>query len=141
MANLNESYEKGLRTYRAQRGTDFELKKSPHDPASIDDIAKLSISRCYGDVWSRPGLDMRTRAFITISLLAALGADDQLRNHIVGAHKAGITKDEIVEWLLHVNSYLGTPKGVMSLAIARQAWKQLAEEPAAGGATAAKAGA
>lgn len=140
MANLNESYEEGLRTYRAQRGVDFELKRTPYDPASIDDIAKLSISRCYGDVWSRPGLDMRTRAFITISLLAALGADDQLRNHVVGAHKVGITKDEIVEWLLHINSYLGTPKGATSLAIARQAWKQLADEPLAGAAAAEKVG-
>lgn len=127
MSKLNESYEEGLRVYHAQRGVDFELKRTPFDPDSIDDIAKLSISRCYGDVWSRPGLDMRTRAFITISLLAALGADDQLRNHIVGAHKVGITKDEIVEWLLHINSYLGTPKGAQSLAISRQAWKQLAD--------------
>jgi len=126
MPNLNASYELGLQTYKAQRGKDYVLKRLPYDPASIDDIAKLSISRCYGDVWSRPGLDMRTRALITMSFLIAIGADEQLKNHIQGAHQAGVTKDEIVEWLLHVSSYLGTPKSVMALKIAREVWKEMA---------------
>ena len=127
MSDLNHNYEEGLKAYRKQRGTDYVLKRFPYDPSSVEDIAKLSITRCYGDVWSRPGLDLRTRALITISFLICLGADEQLKNHLHGAHKAGVTKDEIVEWLLHVNSYIGTPKGVMALKIAREVWKEMAE--------------
>ena len=128
MSDLTASYELGCAVYKKQRGKDYVLKSFPSDPPSVDEIAKLAISRCYGDVWSRPGLDMRTRAFITITVLATIGALDQLKNHILGAHDLGITKDEIVEWLVHLNSYIGTPKATIALSTARAAWKDMAEK-------------
>ncbi len=128
MSGLTENFELGCEIYKKQRGKDFALKRFPTDPASIDDIAKLSISRCYGDVWARSGLDMRSRAFITISILATIGALDQLRNHIEGAHALGITKDEIVEWLIQLNSYIGTPKAAIALGTAREAWKDMGQK-------------
>ena len=70
----------------------------------MKDLVFLGMDRTYGDSWGRPGLDMRTKSFICMTLTAALGCEDQLRSHIVAAHHTGITKDEMVEWLIHLTT-------------------------------------
>ena len=67
---------------------------------------------CFGDVWQRDGLDARTRSMLTLAVLAALGKTPQLRNHVHGAIKNGVTQDEIREILLHVMVYAGVPAAV-----------------------------
>lgn len=61
----------------------------------------------YGEIWARPGLDLRTRAFITVATLTALGYEKQLYRHINSALNLGITPEEIHETLLHATSYCG----------------------------------
>ncbi|NBR88183.1 MAG: hypothetical protein EBT61_22315, partial [Verrucomicrobia bacterium] len=106
---------------------DYVAKSSPHDPAVMKDLVFLGMDRTYGDSWARPGLDMRTKSFICMTLTAALGCEDQLRSHIVAAHHTGITKDEMVEWLIHLNGYMGTPMTNVALKNVRAVWKDMAE--------------
>jgi 4-carboxymuconolactone decarboxylase len=72
------------------------------------------------EVWSRPSLDLRTRSFLTMAALTALGQLDQLYRHINIALNVGITADEIHETLLHVGVYAGLPAWQNALPVARE---------------------
>jgi 4-carboxymuconolactone decarboxylase len=63
----------------------------------------------WGDIWSRPGLDLRTRSLLTVALLAALGRTDELGMHLRGARRNGVSLDELAEVLLHTGVYAGLP--------------------------------
>ena len=63
----------------------------------------------WGDVWAREGLDRRTRSCVTLAVLAALRAHDELAMHVRAARRNGVTADEIGEVLLHTAVYAGVP--------------------------------
>ena len=133
MPDQSERRQVGLDAYLKHTGQDFAVKSSPYDPPSIKDFAFLGFDRTYGDSWSREGLDLRTKSFICMTMTATLGCEDQLFAHIKAAHNVGVTKDEIVEWLIHLNGYVGTPRTAVALSVARRVWAQMAataENPA-----------
>lgn len=66
---------------------------------------------CFGEVWSRPLLSPKLRSMLTIAILAGQSRPNQLRNHVRGAIKNGVTKDEIREILLHTTLYVGLAAG------------------------------
>jgi len=72
----------------------------------------------WGEVWARPGLDRRTRSCLTIALLTALGAENELPMHLQAGLRNGLTPDEIREIIIHAGLYAGIPKanGAMKLA-------------------------
>lgn len=72
----------------------------------------------WGEIWSRPGLDRRSRSAVTVGLLAALGRSDELKFHIEAALGNGLTRDEIAEVLLHCALYCGMPTGRAAFAVA-----------------------
>jgi 3-oxoadipate enol-lactonase/4-carboxymuconolactone decarboxylase len=74
----------------------------------------------WGDVWSRPGLDRRTRSAVTLTALIALGRDHELAMHVRAALRNGLTRDEIGEVLLHSAIYCGVPAANRAFAIAQQ---------------------
>jgi 4-carboxymuconolactone decarboxylase len=121
-------HKRAMKAYKQYGGKKYVLKSTPHDPRSINDIALLGVDRCYGDSWNRKGLDMKTKALITISMLATLGIEPELKTHIRHAHHQGVTKDQLVDWLIHVNSYIGTPRAVAALRVAREVWAEMAAE-------------
>lgn len=75
----------------------------------------------WGDVWTRPGLDRRTRSAVTLALLAALGRTDELAVHVAGAVRNGLSPDEIGEILLHTAVYAGVPAARTALLVADRA--------------------
>jgi len=72
----------------------------------------------FGDIWTRPGLPVRDRSMITVAVLAALGQPDELRSHLAGALSAGVSREEIVEILMHVSIYAGVPAAGSALRVA-----------------------
>ena len=74
----------------------------------------------WGDVWTRPGLDRRTRCAITLAVLAALGHDDELAMHVRAARRNGLSDDEIAEVLLHTGVYAGVPAANSAFAVAQR---------------------
>ena len=74
----------------------------------------------WGDVWSRPGLDRRSRSMLTLALLTALGHEAELGLHVRAAVTNGLTPDEIGEVLLHTAVYAGVPATNSALAVAQQ---------------------
>ena len=66
----------------------------------------------WGDVWQRPGLDLKTRSLITVAMLTALGKQQELKGHVRGALNNRATAQEIQEVLLHAAVYCGVPTAV-----------------------------
>ncbi|HEX2133028.1 MAG TPA: 4-carboxymuconolactone decarboxylase [Actinophytocola sp.] len=74
----------------------------------------------WGAVWTRPGLDRRTRSAITLTALTALRSFEELPMHVRAAVRNGLTPAEISEILLHTAVYAGVPAANTAFAIARQ---------------------
>jgi len=83
---------------------------------------------CFGEVWSRPTLDRKTRSMLTLALLTALGKQNQLRVHVRGAIQNGVSKEEIREVLMHSMIYAGLPAAVDSFATTTEVLKQMGLE-------------
>ncbi len=71
-----------------------------------------------GEVWSRPGLDINSRSFCTMSVLTALGRTEELKVHMGVALDLGITKDQLEEMLVHLTVYCGYPAVMMASRVA-----------------------
>jgi 4-carboxymuconolactone decarboxylase len=67
---------------------------------------------CFGEIWSRPEIDRKTRSMLTLAVLTALGKPNQLKVHVQGALSNGVSRQEIREVLLHTMIYAGVPAGV-----------------------------
>jgi len=112
---MTERYQKGLETLgkiNSQAGERILNLLKDISP----DMARLVIEFPYGDIYSRPGLDIKTRELITIASLTTLGyAKDQLKAHVHNALNAGCTKDEIVEVIMQMSIYAGFPAALNAL--------------------------
>jgi len=76
-------------------------------------------------LWTRPGMDRRTRSIVNLAMLGALNRPHELKLHVKGALKNGLTKDEIKEILLQVAVYCGVPAGIDAFRNAREAFKEV----------------
>jgi 4-carboxymuconolactone decarboxylase len=74
----------------------------------------------WGSVWTREGLDRRTRSAVTLSVLTALGRENEIEMHVRGALRNGLSPDEIAEVLLHTAIYAGVPAANAAFAIAQR---------------------
>ena len=81
----------------------------------------------WGGVWTREGLDRRTRSMITLSVLTALGRENEIALHVRGALRNGLTPEEIAEVFIHTSVYAGVPAANAAFAIAQRV---IAEEVA-----------
>jgi len=80
----------------------------------------------FGDVYSRPGLDLRSRLLVTLSAVATLGyAQPQLKAHIRNALNIGITREEIAEVFIQLSVYAGFPAALNALASAKEVFRQM----------------
>jgi 4-carboxymuconolactone decarboxylase len=88
----------------------------------------------WGDVWTRPGLDRRTRSVATLSALVALKAENEIPMHVRAAIRHGLSPEEIAEVLLHTAVYAGLPAANAAFAVAQRTLREdglLPPEPAA----------
>jgi 4-carboxymuconolactone decarboxylase len=74
----------------------------------------------WGEVWSRPGLDRRTRSAVTLGMLVALRCEDELAMHVRAALRNGLRPEEIGEVLLHAAVYAGVPAANAAFAVAQR---------------------
>jgi 4-carboxymuconolactone decarboxylase len=87
---------------------------------------------CWGDVWSRPGLDRRTRSLLNLVMLTALNRSHEFAVHVRGAVRNGCTEEEIQEALLQAAAYCGAPAALESFRVAERVLAELYETTAAG---------
>lgn len=93
------------------------------------DLGRFAVEFGYGDVMSRPGLDLRTRELVNIGTLGAMGnCATQLENHIRGALNLGINKSEIVEVILQLAVFVGFPMAFNAMAALKRVLAQCHKE-------------
>lgn len=117
-------YETGRRTLEQITGTSgTQVIQSLQDIAP--DLADWIIEFAYGDVFSRPGLDLRSRELVTVAALTAMGnATPQLKVHINGALNVGCKPEEIVEAILQMSVYAGFPASINGINAAREVFQE-----------------
>ncbi|GAB4583740.1 4-carboxymuconolactone decarboxylase [Nocardia sp. IFM 10818] len=82
----------------------------------------------WGSIWTRPGLDRRTRSCVTLAVLTALGRHEEIAMHVRAALRNGLTSEEIAEVLLHTGAYAGVPAANAAFAIGQQVLAEIAAE-------------
>ena len=123
---MNDQHDQGMRTRREVLGDEHVDRSVAKTTEFTADFQDLITRYAWGEIWSRPGLDRRTRSCITLTALVALGREEELAMHIRAARRIGLTPDEIKEVLLHSAIYCGVPAANGAFAIAQAV---LDEEP------------
>jgi 4-carboxymuconolactone decarboxylase len=113
-------HETGMKTRREVLG-DEHVDRATASAGPFGEPFQDFITRyAWGAVWSRPGLDRRTRSAITLASLVSLRAENELGTHIRAALRNGLTPEEIGEVLLHTAVYAGVPAANAAFAIVKQ---------------------
>jgi 4-carboxymuconolactone decarboxylase len=113
----DDAYERGVRIRREVLGDEHVDRATQHATEETQEFQDFITRYAWGEIWSRPGLDRRTRSCITLTALVALGRFDELELHIDGARRNGLSDDEIKEVLLHTVIYCGVPAANSAFAV------------------------
>jgi 4-carboxymuconolactone decarboxylase len=123
---MSDAYEAGMKVRREVLGNEH-VDRAVEATTPFTEPFQDYITRCaWGGVWTRDGLDRRTRSAITMAVLTALGREDELALHVGAARRNGLSDDEIAEVLLHTAVYAGVPAANSAFAVA----KRVLAEPA-----------
>lgn len=117
----DDMLEQGMTTRREVLGDAHVDRAIADADAFTADFQEYITRAAWGAVWSRPGLDRRTRSCITVAMLAAQGSEHELALHVRAALRNGVTVEEIKEILLQVAVYAGAPRANRAFSIARDA--------------------
>ena len=109
---MDSQFDKGLATRKQVMGEDFVARAFGGATDFTAPIQQYITRNAWGDVWQRPGLDLKTRSLITVAMLIALGKQHELKGHVRGALNNGATPQELQEVLLHSSIYCGLPTAV-----------------------------
>lgn len=119
-----DRYQRGLGKLREIDGEAGERVLAGLDDIAPD-FARYLIEFPFGDIYSRPGLDLKSREIAVVAALTALGnAAPQLKVHIQGALNVGVTRVEVVETIMQMAVYAGFPAALNGLAAAREVFAQ-----------------
>ncbi len=121
---------RGIRLRRELTGSEYvKGADTDLDPALLP-ARELITEFVFGKVWTRKGIDRRTRSFMNIGILMALNRPHELALNLRMAVNNGLSREEIGEAILHSAAYCGVPAGVNSIAVARQLFAELDREAA-----------
>ncbi len=121
----SEKFEKGLKTRRAVLGSDYVEKSLGQADDFSWPLQQLVTEFCWDEIWNRPGLDRRSRSLLNLGMLSALGRQHELKIHIQGALRNGLTKEELQEALLQVLIYCGAPAAIDAFRTAKEALRDM----------------
>lgn len=119
----SEQFQKGLEVRRAVLGTEYV----DGGLAKADDFMmafqRITTEWCWGYVWTRDGLDRKTRSMLNLAMLTALSKPAELKLHVKGALANGVFVEEIKEIILHATVYCGIPSGLDAFKAAHEVLK------------------
>jgi 4-carboxymuconolactone decarboxylase len=116
------SYDDGMKVRREVLGDAHVDRAVPDD--FTRDFQDFITRYAWGEIWTRPGLDRRTRSAMTLTALIALGHWDELKLHVAAARRNGLSENEIGEVILQSAIYCGVPAANHAFAVARQVLKE-----------------
>ena len=122
---MTDTYDSGMEVRREVLGDEHVDRALARSTEFTADFQDLITRYAWGEIWTRPGLDRRTRSCVTLTALVAGGHQHELAMHVRAALRNGLTPDEIKEVLLQAAVYCGVPAANSAFAIAQEV---LAEE-------------
>ena len=118
-------YEEGLAVRKAVLGDEYVDKSL----RSADDFTRpmqdLVTEYCWGEIWTRPGLDRRTRSFLNLAMLTALNRPHEIKLHVRGALNNGLTREELMEVFLQSAIYCGVPAALDAMRAAKEVFSEI----------------
>ncbi len=129
----NETMRKGYALRRQLMGEVFveRTNQSVYDDPIMEKFRDLAAETVFGALWTRPGLDLKTRTLICVVSDTATGRTPELAIHLRMARGQGWSEDELVEALLHLSGYVGVPLVREALLTAKDVFAELRRESAA----------
>jgi 4-carboxymuconolactone decarboxylase len=122
---MTDMHDRGMKVRREVHGDEYVDAAIARTTEFTAEFQDLITRYAWGEIWTRPGLDRRTRSCMTIIALIALGRFDELAMHIRAGRRNGLSQDEIKEVLLQSAIYCGVPAANSAFAVAQRV---LAEE-------------
>jgi len=120
--STSERYGKGAARFQELLGIE------PRPGMLQADFQKMTLENLFCDVWTRPGLELRERSMITVAALVVLGREPELRLHLRGALRAGLSRQTIEEMMIHLAHYGGWPVGVAGMRAAKEVFEAVDAE-------------
>tara|TARA_B100001013_G_scaffold82291_1_gene44718 strand:+ start:2565 stop:2942 length:378 start_codon:yes stop_codon:yes gene_type:complete len=122
---LNERFESGLKTRKEVLGSDY-VENSIRNATDFDrPFQEFITTSAWDGVWNRGPLDRKTKSLITLSVLVALRAEDEIALHLRGAINNGLTPDEIMAMFIHASVYAGVPSSLTAVRVAKKVFSEL----------------
>ena len=120
-----DAFEKGLKTRREVLGAEYVDQSIQNADEFNRPMQELVTGYCWNEIWTRPGLDRKTRSIVNLAMITALNRPHELKLHIKGAINNGLTKDEIREIFLQTAIYCGVPAAIDSFRNAKEVFKEM----------------
>jgi 4-carboxymuconolactone decarboxylase len=117
---MDDRYEAGMKVRREVLGDEHVDRATANATDFSRPFQEFITRAAWGEAWTRPGLDRRTRSVITLSVLTALRAENEIPMHVRAALRNGLTPDEIREVLIHTAVYAGVPAANSAFALAQK---------------------
>jgi len=117
-----EVFDRGLEIRKSVLGAEFVEASFRGADAFSKPMQELVTEYCWGAVWGRDELPRKTRSMLNLAMIAALNRPHELKMHVRGALRNGVSKDEIREIFMQVAIYAGVPAGVDAFRVAREAF-------------------
>ena len=124
----DDRFDKGMAMRKSVLGTDHVARAEANKTEFDADYQRFITETAWGSIWTRPGLEKKTRHMLTLAMLAALGKHDELAMHIRATRNTGVTADELREIFLHVSVYAGVPAANSAFTIAKKVFKDWENE-------------
>jgi 4-carboxymuconolactone decarboxylase len=125
MTMADDLHDRGMAVRKAVLGEAHVARASANATAFDQDFQTFITQYAWGGVWTRPGLERKTRSLLTIAMLAALGHTEELKMHIRATRNTGATREEVKEVLLQVAVYAGVPAANAAFHHAKAAYEQM----------------
>ena len=122
------TYDEGMAVRREVLGADYVAAASANASDFTRDFQELITQYAWGSIWTRPGLDRRSRSLITLTALVARGHHEELEMHLGAARTNGLSVDEIKELLLQTAIYCGVPDANTAFRIAQRVFAEESDE-------------
>ena len=121
------AFQQGLSTRTQVMGESFVERAFTNATEYTLPMQEFITRNAWGNVWQRPGLDLKTRSLVTVAMLTALGKQTELKGHVRGALNNGATPEEIREIMLHATVYCGFPSAIEAFRSATEVVEGLAK--------------
>ncbi len=118
-------YEAGMKVRREVLGADHVDRATANATDFSRPFQEYITRSAWGEAWTRPGLDRRTRSCITLAILTTLRAENEIPMHVRAAVRNGLSAEEILEVLIHTAVYAGVPAANSAVAIAQRTLEEL----------------